>query len=129
MARTSRTVRTVLALAVLLVAAAFVGPAAQSAVSANVAYVFDFGSGVNDTDGPGTGSGIFVNAVTGSPIGVGDTGTYNGATFTNVPVSTIDSSPSTALNGFDTVILYEVCDIAAHPATLTAINTFLANGG
>ncbi|HEX4705114.1 MAG TPA: Ig-like domain-containing protein [Pseudonocardiaceae bacterium] len=102
---------------------------AHAATSNNVAYVFNFGSGINDTSGPGSGSSIFVNAVTGSAIGAGNTGSYNGASFTNVPVSAIDANPSTALGGFDTVILYEICDIGAHPSTLSAVNSFLDNGG
>jgi Bacterial Ig-like domain (group 1) len=100
---------------------------AHAATSVNVAYVFDdsLGSGVQDSSFPG--SSIFTNAVTGSPIANG--GTYNGATFTDVPVSVIDANPSTALTGFDTVILYEVCDIGSHPNLISAVNTFLLNGG
>ncbi|HEX4701039.1 MAG TPA: Ig-like domain-containing protein [Pseudonocardiaceae bacterium] len=33
------------------------------------------------------------------------------------------------MNGFDTIVLYEVCDINAHRAAETAINAFLENGG
>ena len=58
------------------------------------AYVTDFGAGVNDSAFPPSGgSSIFNNAVGGVPLPNG--GTYNGATFTNVPISTIDSSPAT----------------------------------
>lgn len=42
----------------------------------NVAYVFDFGSGVNDTQGPNPtapGSSIFTNAAAGSAPGSGNT--------------------------------------------------------
>jgi Bacterial Ig-like domain (group 1) len=95
--------------------------------SSKVAYVFDFGTGLNDGSGPGSSSSIFANAVTGS--GLIDGGAYNGATFHNVPVSTVDASPSTAFNGFDTVILYEVCDIAAHPNLISAVNSFIDKGG
>src|SRR5215471_2703606 len=100
----------------------------RNLTSSNAAYIFDFGSGVNDTGGPGTGSSIFVNAVTGSPIGSGSTGTYNGVSFTNVPVSAIDSNPAHALDGFDTAVLYMVCDIASHPATLGALSHFVDTG-
>lgn len=117
-------------LAILSSMAAVVFPAsAQAATTHNVAYVTDFGSGINDAGGPGSGSSIFVNALTGSAIGSGNTGTYNGASFTNVPVSSIEAAPSTALNGFDTAILYEICDINSHPAMENAVNTFLDNGG
>lgn len=102
---------------------------AHAATTHSVAYITDFGSGINDTGGPGSGSSIFVNAVTGSPIGSGNTGTYNGVSFTNVPVASIDAAPATALNGFDSLIMYQICDINSHPAAETAINTFLDNGG
>src|SRR5690348_9114108 len=90
------------ALVATLAAAAPARPA--QAATSRVAYITDFGGGLNDTGFPG--ASIFVNAVTGSVPGSGGTGTYNGATFVNVPVATIDASPATALNGFDTAILY-----------------------
>src|SRR5450759_2321582 len=124
-----------LVILLLLVASSVVGAGAltlasvpspaHAATSFTVAYVFDFGTGVQDS--AFTGSSIFTNAVTGSPILNG--GVYNGATFTDVPVSAIDANPSTALTGFDTVILYEVCDIGSHPNLISAVNTFLLNGG
>jgi hypothetical protein len=100
-------------------------PVAHAATSTKVAYVTDFGPGLSDTAFPG--SSIFNNAVGGVPLPNG--GTYNGATFTDVPLGTIDANPTTALNGFDTVLLYMVCSIASHPTALGAINSFLANGG
>ena len=100
----------------------------RNLTSSNAAYIFDFGSGINDTGGPGIGSSIFVNAVTGSPIGAGNTGSYNGVSFTNVPVSAIDANPAHALDGFDTAVLYMVCDIASHPATLGALSHFVDSG-
>ena len=107
---------------------ASLSPAANAATSTKVAYVTDFGAGVNDpVFPPSGGSSIFNNAVGGVPLPNG--GTYNGATFTNVPITTIDSSPGTALAGFDTVVMYMVCSIGSHPVALGAINTFLANGG
>lgn len=109
-------------------------PSAHAATgTSNVAYVFDFGQGVNDPNFPGgdhgPGSSIFKNAVTGTVPGSGNTATYNGAAFTNVPVSTVDSAGDAAFNGYDTVLMYEVCDISSHPATLHAVNSFLDNGG
>jgi hypothetical protein len=100
--------------------------AAHAATTHNVAYVFDFGGGVNDPRG---GSSIFSQAVTGSPVGSGNTASYNGATFTNVPVKDIEASPPTALAGYDTVLLYEVCGIGSYPGTLSAVNSLLDNGG
>jgi hypothetical protein len=103
---------------------------AGAATTHNVAYITDFGLGLSDPNPPNPsqpGSSIFTNAILGSPLS--SPGTYNGATFVDVPISTIDSSPSTALSGFDTAILYEVCTIGSHPAAMGAINTFLANGG
>lgn len=101
----------------------------SAATTSHVAYVFDFGSGINDANGPGSGSSIFRNAVTGGAIGTGGTGTYNGAAYTNVPVSTVDASGVSAFSGFDTVLLYEICDIHSHPNTITAVNAFLNAGG
>jgi hypothetical protein len=94
-----------------------------------VGYITDFGTGSNDTTFPG--SSIFVNALTGAP----PLGSYTTAdkaktvTITDVPVSTIDSTGEKALEAFDTLIVYEMCDIASHPVTMSAINTFLAAGG
>ncbi|HMC67637.1 MAG TPA: Ig-like domain-containing protein, partial [Mycobacteriales bacterium] len=100
-------------------------PAAHAVTSTKVAYVTDFGTGLSDAGFPA--SSIFNNAVTGSPLPNG--GTYNGATFTDVPISAIDTSPATALAPYDTVLLYQVCSIGSHPIALGAINAFLAAGG
>jgi hypothetical protein len=111
---------------------AFAASAGAAKTSTNVAYVTDFGLGANDPTGPPAvpGSSIFVNALTGSTPGATYT-TTGGKTVnvTDVAVSKIDAEGSAALAGFDTVILYEVCDIGKHPATMTAINTFLTEGG
>ena len=124
--KTRRGTARLLTVAMLLgLAFAAFSPAAHAATSTKVAYVTDFGAGVNDSAFPG--SSIFNNAVGGAPLPNG--GTYNGATFTNVPISTIDGNPATALTGYDTVVLYMVCSIGSHPIALGAINTFLANGG
>src|SRR5260221_5002990 len=89
-----------------LTLAAF-SPAAHAATSTKVAYVTDFGAGVNDSAFPPSGgSSIFNNAVGGGPLP--NRGTYNGATFTNVPISTIDSHPPTALARVDTLLGYIV---------------------
>src|SRR4051794_34792824 len=106
---TRRHQRRLLMMAVLIgISFAALLPAAHAATSTKVAYVTDFGAGVNDSAFPPPGgSSIFNNAVGGVPLPNG--GTYNGATFTNVPVSTIDASPTTALAGFDTVLVYEAC--------------------
>jgi hypothetical protein len=103
---------------------------AGAATSANVAYVSDFGpESANDPAFPG--SSIFVNALTGSPPGAMYTTADKSktVTLTDVPVQTIDAGGAGALAPFDTLILYQVCDIASHPKTLEAINTFLTNGG
>lgn len=125
--------RVAVAAAVLsaVVCAGLLVPAATAASTTHrVAYITDFGLGLSDPNPPNPsqpGSSIFTNAITGSPLASG--GTYNGATFVDVPLSTIDASPATALNGFDTAILYEACTIGSHPAAVGAINSFLANGG
>src|SRR5262245_1855606 len=127
--KTRRGTGRLLTVAMLLgLAIAALSPAAHAATSTKVAYVTDFGAGVNDSAFPPPGgSSVFNNAVGRVPLPNG--GTYNGATFTNVPIGTIDASPGTALMGYDTVLLYMVCSIGSHPIALGAINTFLANGG
>jgi len=112
--------------------------------SQNVAYVYDFGfgstgsqtcgvnaggTGINDLNPPGCGASIFRDAVTGGVIGAGNTGTYEGVNFTNVPVSVVDANPATAFNGFDSVMLFMVCDISSHPNLINALNNFLNAGG
>jgi hypothetical protein len=85
---------------------------------------------------PRNGSSIFVEALTGTVPGSGDTGTYTPASggpavnLTNIPLSKLNSDP-TLLDGFDTVITYEVCGIGspANANSLTAINTFFNAGG
>ena len=68
-----------LALAIFGNAKWFVAPAlAAPRSSQNIAYVYDFGSGVNDPAGPGQGSGIFTNAITGTPPGSGNFASYTG---------------------------------------------------
>ncbi len=131
--------RSALMLAAIGLIVAGFGPVAHAATSSNVAYVTNFGTGSNDPCAPFSGgvcgsfpgSSIFVNALTGLP----PLGTYTTAdlaltvTITDVSVSTIDGAPSTALTPFDTVIVYQVCEIGSHPNTMTAINNFFANGG
>ena len=119
--------------------------AAVSKTSVNVGYIFDepFTSypscpaettmGVSDTRGPGCGASIFVQALTGTALtspGAYTTGDLSKtATFTNVPVSAVDAAGSAALAAFDTIVVYQVCDIGSHPATMTAINAFFTSGG
>ena len=115
-----------------------------------VAYVYDpglnyatsqgcsagTGHGVNDESSPAgpqgcPGESIFSNAIPpGAPIGTGNSGTYGGATFTNLPIASLDANP-TALAGYDTVLLYQLCTFGAtaNAAARTAINAFLAAGG
>jgi hypothetical protein len=46
-------------------------------------------------------------------------------------VSTVDAGGAAVLTPFDTVVVYQVCDIGSlsHATTMSAINTFLTNGG
>jgi hypothetical protein len=113
-------------------------PARAAGTSSHVAYVTDFGTGSNDPCAPFSGGGcglfpgssIFVNALTGVAPG----GTYTTAdasltvTVTDVSVAAIDGGGVAVLNAFDTIILYGVCDIGSHPATMTAINQYLTAG-
>jgi len=103
-----------------------------------VAYVTDGGctgaggsGGVEDTHL--YGCSIFYNSVTGSSLPNGGTYTPLGGVstkFTDLPISSLNSGGLSALSGYDTVILYEVCDIgsAANANALAAINSFLVNG-
>jgi hypothetical protein len=106
---------------------------AAAATSTNVAYVTEFGAGSNDTIAPPAtpGSSIFVNALTGvPPVGVyttADGGTT--VTIVDVSLSALDENAAIELAGFDTIILYQVCDIGSHPNALRAINAFLSSGG
>src|SRR5262245_54256726 len=101
----------------------------HAATSTTVAYVTEFGTGSNDTTTPG--SSIFVNALTGIPPH-GSYTTDDGAkavSIVDVSVAVIEANPMTALTGFDTVILYQVCGIGDLPNTRTAISAFLDGGG
>jgi Bacterial Ig-like domain (group 1) len=129
--QTARGVGRVLLAGMLAVLAALaLAASASAATSTSVGYVSDFGK-ESANDPVFTGSSIFVNALTGSPPGA----TYTTAdksktvTLTDVPVKAIDAGGVGVLAPFDTLILYEVCDIASHPKTIEAINTFLTNGG
>src|SRR5262249_54533496 len=102
----------------------------HAAQSSKVAYVNDIGSGSNDPTFP-HGSSIFVNALTGVAVPNGGTYTTGGGltvTVTNVSVATLDALGVAALNGFDTVIMYQICDIGSHPLTMAAINAYLTAG-
>lgn len=131
---------TTIAITLLLTSSGMMGltPNANAlANSSNVAYVTDAGctifggsGGVEDSFGP-PGCSIFTNAITGSPLPNGGTYTTpagNAVKFTDVPVSVIDSGGISALAGYDTVMLYMICDISSHPNLISAINTYLANG-
>jgi len=131
--------RTTLLLTLVIALFAGLVPGAHAATTSNVAYVFDFGTGSNDpcapfsggACGPFPGSSIFVNSLTGvPPLGVYTTADASlTVTITDLPVAVIDAAPATALLPFDTVILYQVCDIGSHPNTMMAVNNFLAAGG
>jgi HYR domain len=106
---------------------------AGATTSSAVAYVTDFGAGSDDPNGPPTmtGSSIFVNALTGIPPHGSYTTTDGTKTISivDVSVAAIEANPGTALTGFDTIILYQVCGIGSLPNTIGAINSFLAAGG
>ena len=93
------------------------------------------GHGVNDESNPNSdqgcpGESIFSNAITGNPIGTGESGTYESVSFTNVPVATLDANPA-LLTSYDTVMLYQLCTFGAtaNAPARSAINAFLAAGG
>lgn len=114
--------------------ALLVSASGGNSYSSNVAYVSE-----SSTWGGGSmQNGLFSWAVTTPCTGVSPdvqctmtTTGGNSVTLTYVDVSTIDANPTTALSGFDTVFLYQVCDIGsvANANLMTAINSFLNNGG
>lgn len=112
----------------------FISATRAATVTSKVAYVYDDTTGVSGVDG---NTSIFTNALcstsvcppSGFTAGPNGTATYKGVAFTDVPVSSIDASGSTALSGYDTLLLYEVCTIGGHATTMSAVKTFLANGG
>ena len=132
--RLARLLRRILLVGVLAGAAVAMWAPSASALphSVNVAYVFDFGAGIGDPIGPPStpGSSIFRNAITGSnpPGGVYTTASGNVTHFTDVPVAAVDAGGLPAIAGFDTVMLYMVCDIGAHPTLMSALNSYLVNG-
>lgn len=130
--------------ALLAVLGAWPASASATVSSHDVAYVFDDsvfpcggnGCGMNDLSGPGQGASLFVNAFGQAP-GNGNTSTYTPAngtlgpvTLTNVPLSELNANPS-ALQGYDTAIIYEVCAIGDpnNTGALAEINNFLLAGG
>jgi hypothetical protein len=116
----------------------FTASADASVVSNNVAYVFDeslfpceSGCGMNDTSFPG--GSLFTNALGFQP-GSGEHGSYTPAggtavNLTNVTLGTLNADPH-ALDGFDTAILYQTCNIGMpeNVAAMAEINAFLEAG-
>ena len=112
--------------------------AASHSHSINVAYVSEsttwpaaYEGGTNNVQ-----DGLFGWAVSTPCTGTTSTCTMtttggNTVTFTYIDVSTIDSGGYSVISPYDTVVLYEVCDIgsAANANLMSAINTFLSNGG
>jgi pimeloyl-ACP methyl ester carboxylesterase len=101
---------------------------AASRSSHNIAYVNYDDSGFTESDIPS--ANIFSDAVVGGPSPTSsstDSVTYNGMTFT--PLTKASLSTST-LAPYDTLILFEVCDIATSLSSSQhdAINTYLAAG-
>jgi hypothetical protein len=102
--------------------------------SAHVAYVTDASCGAGGggvEDNRSAGCSIFTNAITGKALIDGDNYTTlagNAVRFKDVSVGTIDASGLGSLSGYDTVMLYQVCDIANHPNLVKALNTYLSNG-
>lgn len=99
---------------------------AASRSSHNIAYVNYDDSGFSDS----WGGNIFATSIIGGPAQTTSTTapvTYNGMTFTPLAKSAISSS---TLANYDTLILFEVCDIATSLTSSqhTAINNYLAAG-
>jgi hypothetical protein len=111
---------------------AFSGPLlrvhAASRSSHNIAYVTYDDSGFTGAGIPS--ANIFADGVVGGPSSTSSTTasvTYNGMTFTPLAKAALST---TTLAPYDTLILFEVCDIATSLTTSQhdAINTYLAAG-
>ncbi len=122
--------------AFIMIAAAIVIPLsgsithslAASRSSHNIAYVNYNDSGF--TEGGIPSANIFSDAVVGGPSPTSsptDSVTYNGMTFTPLAKAALSSS---TLAAYDTLILFEVCDIATSltASQHSAINAYLAAG-
>lgn len=101
---------------------------AASRSSHNIAYVNYDDSGFTGSNIPS--GNIFTDAVVGGPAPTSSptaSVTYNGMTFTPLARAALSTS---SLANFDTLILFEVCDIATSltNAQHTVINAFLAAG-
>ncbi len=101
---------------------------AASRTSKNIGYVNYDDSGFTGSSIPS--ANIFTDAVVGGPSPTSsptDSVTYNGMTFTPLAKAAISTS---TLAPFDTLILFEVCDIATSltASQHTALNNYLAAG-
>src|SRR2546429_916029 len=101
---------------------------AASRSSHNIAYVNYDDSGFTGSS-PAQGN-IFADSVVNSPAPTGSktaSVTYNGMTFTPLTIAALSTS---ALAPYDTLILFEVCDIATslNSSQHAAINAYLAAG-
>lgn len=126
--------RSIASLAVIVIVissfVSFMAPISHALVhSQRVAYVTDFGTGIGDSSF--LGSSIFTNAINGIPMASGSTYTTGSGsiiTFVDVFTNTVDANGVSAFVSFDTVMLYEVCDIQDHPALISALNSYLSSG-
>src|SRR2546427_3168036 len=116
-------------LSVLFVSSVFAVRVYATSHTSNVAYVTDASSSSYQDL---AGSNIWDNAV--NVNGTNDClpthtspCTYHSVTFTDVSASIVTSVSS--FSGFDTVLLYQVCDIGNQTTLMSALNAFLTNGG
>lgn len=136
MKRFFRSKRFLTIVAFLMIAAAVVIPLsgnirhtfAASRSSHNIAYVNYDDSGFTGASIP-TGN-IFIDSIVGGPTPTSsatDSVTYNGMTFTPLARAALSA---TTLAPYDTLILFEVCDIATSltASQHAAINAYLAAG-
>ncbi len=79
-----------------------------------------------------TGCNVFNRAVVGATCNTSPctytTPSGNTATFTDLSVTSVDSGGIGVLSGYDTVFLYQVCDIGSHPNLVNALNNYLNHG-
>ncbi len=82
-------------------------------------------------DGSASSNVAVINSQ-GDFFGFGNVGQLNPATFPSYTFTALAASTVTGLSslaGFDTVILWQFCDVGSFPSTQSAINSFVMAGG
>ena len=114
-----------------IVAAAAIGlghptQALAASSSSSVGYLKDTSTGSNSLWVDGFGISNVADGGSYSTVAPAPSATV---TIHNVSMTTLDTPSSTALANLDTLVVFDVCDMASHLNAMKAINTFLDGGG